>query len=81
MDSGACLMCVPVCAALRAVRVDDSGLSVSGHMRTTLDCDGLLHAVAERSQFPDLTRCRFVRWTAVVRHLWMRVVLSRVGML
>jgi hypothetical protein len=48
--------------ALLAVRVDDSGLWVSGHMRTTLDRDGLLHAVVERSQFRDPTRCRFVPW-------------------
>lgn len=48
--------------ALMAVRVDDSGLWVSGHARTDVDRAGLVAAIVERSAHPDPRRVVFVPW-------------------
>lgn len=55
--------------ALLGIRVDDSGLWVSGHAHLRLTADELLAAVVEHSDFPAASRLRFVPWgMSAARH-------------
>lgn len=48
--------------ALVAVRVDDSGLWVSGHAKIKLTAEELVESVMQKSNYPDASRVRFLPW-------------------